>query len=1272
MIRSSFKKGSDSWRSAFQLAGLHQPQVMILRQIKTFLRRKGLTGLYVGRCLQTVPEGSVVLFPYRPAVLNCGITGVLAFKKRSDEKVDSPIPTLEQRVQSLSEYTWETIQKKGLETEADYLGGEELLGEIKHLCRDLKTADGFCEIYSSKSQQDQISTLWDTFQKLIETEEQARIRNTGHLAPEEYVVISRRVVALKDISWSLKHELLDNIEKVGLLGRFEQYDEAPLAVKQLMGINLVFNNLDRLEVRGRDSAGISLFFQLDKPVFSQFQESLKEASLIDELETRQAGQVLMNRSIRITNRDSEVSIVFTYKVAAEVGSLGDNVRYLRTQVREDEIFQHLIRIPHLHQTMVGHTRWASVGEITEANCHPVDNFGVTPKGIDEGDHAGTPGRDSTGTIHVCLNGDIDNYQSLKLEYEKETGKSIASAITTDTKIIPLQIERHLQQNKTLQESFRLAVNDFEGSHAIAMHSDLDPGKIFLAQRGSGQAVFVGIAKDHYVPASEIYGFVEATARYVKLDGASTDEDPSRQSRGHIFVLDQDKAGGIEGIQAIAYDGTPIELSEKDIRETEVTSRDIDRQNYPHYFLKEISESPGSVEQTVQSRVSILERNGKRYPEVLLDDSVIPPRLQKALEKADIRNIFFIGQGTAGIAASGCSGLLSYYLKGTDIRIGSFRASEFSGFMVDDALEDTLVVAITQSGTTTDTNRAIDMARERGAFTLAIVNRRDSDITFKVDGVLYTSTGRDIEMSVASTKAYYSQVAAGSILGLKLAQLTGSRTDDFVLAEIEHLLRIPADMKTVLAKHEEIGRSARELAVTKTYWAVVGSGPNKVSADEIRIKLSELCYKTISSDVVEDKKHIDLSSEPLIFVCAAGNRDDVVSDIVKDTAIFKAHKAVPIVVTTESERRFDPYADVVIRVPEVKERFAPIINTLAGHIWGYYAALAINEESRFLFDFRRQMNDHVAESIDQDMDVYEIVLDEGFREKVLRFYTAFKERMRRGRYATAMGLNMASDLTLLLKYLSGRLPMSDFEFDFGRKGTAPNMLTAFFECLGEIINTMARPIDAIKHQAKTVTVGTSRIVERVEGLLFEALQDHGFSKSQLTNMNVLVLKRLQEVVAEILGTTLYSIEGLNYLGEPVEDSTIHVIKKDGSAAGLTSRVETDNRLLGTKRTIVKNGNVFIGKGRRDDRSILAVPVLSTGTKIDRLALYNVAFRKEVELEKKIAALGGKFHHIRNIVEETSIAWKDVYLDLLEIEDLFGMSAEKIAESIVNRLNGGSTS
>ncbi len=1241
---------------------------MIVETIKSVIRRIGVTGLYVGKSPRTVPEGSLVVFPYDASVLNCGITGILAFKRRSREVIEFPFPELESKIGGLVERNWHAVTERGLGLEEHYLGGEQVLSEMRSLCKDLKRGDGFYEVVSGPGNDERVSALCGRLKDIIETEEQARIQQTGSLSPEIYSVIHGRINQLKDLLWSLEHEVLENVKKVRFLGNFEQYDESAAVVKQLREINLVFNNLDRLEVRGRDSAGISVLFVLDQEAFAQFQARLEEGSLVGELSARQADHVLRNRSISVNEHGSSVSLVFTYKIAAEIGSLGDNVQYLRRQVREDSIFQHLMRLPYVHQTTVAHTRWASVGEISEANCHPVDNFGVGPR--HPGAHAdrGVPGQHSgNGTIHVCLNGDIDNYQSLKVDYERETGQSIIAEISTDTKIIPLQVQRYLKNNQTLEEAFRLAVSDFEGSHAIAMHSDLAPGKVFLAQKGSGQAMFVGLAKDHYVPASETYGFVEETSRYVKLGGENA--GTSGHAQGSIFVLDQDSPGGLEGIKAMYYDGTPIQLSEEDIRETEVTSRDIDRQNFPHYFLKEISESPRSVEQTVHSRVSIIERNGDRHPQVLLDDSVVHPRLQEALAKGLIRNVFFMGQGTAGVAASGCAELVGYYLKGTDIRVASFKASEFSGFMVDDTLEDTLVVAITQSGTTTDTNRAVDMARERGAHTLAIVNRRDSDITFKVDGVFYTSTGRDIEMSVASTKAYYSQIAAGSILGLKLAQLTRSRTDDFVLAEIEHLLSLPAAMKATLAKHKEIGHSAERYAVTKQYWAIVGSGPNKVSADEIRIKLSELCYKTISSDVVEDKKHIDLSAEPLIFVCAAGNREDVISDIVKDTAIFKAHQAVPIVVASEGETRFDPYADAVILVPEVKERFAPIINTLAGHIWGYYAALTINQESRFLFDFRAQINEHVAMSSDRNMDVYEIVLDEGFREKIARFYAVFKERVSRGRYATALALNMASDLMLLLKYLSGRLPMSDFEFDFGVKGTAPNMLGAFFECLGKMIDAMARPIDAIKHQAKTVTVGTSRIVEKVEGLLFEGLKKQGFSENQLTNMNVLVLKRLQKVIAEIMGTTLYRIEGLNFLGEPVEESTIHVVKKEGSAEHLVSRVETDKRLVGTKRIIVKNGNVFIGRGRRDSRSILVIPVMSVGTKTDHLVLFNVAFEQEVELQQKVDALGGKYHHIRNIVEETSIAWQDEYLNLLKIEELFGMSAEKIAEAIVSSLKDG---
>ncbi|MBW2264655.1 MAG: SIS domain-containing protein [Deltaproteobacteria bacterium] len=1219
--------------------------------IKSLLRKIGITGLYFCRSLRNVPEGSVVVFPYDETVISCGITGILAFKRPFPAANHSgDVRQLEQMVESLSECFLGKPDKKALGGGGNETDEKDLLRKTRRLCEGFKTHALFYELFSNRAYQEKLAALCTRLEGIIKNAQQTLEGEKGRLAADKFDEIALRITELRDIVWLLKHEVVANIEKVTDLGCFGRHDAPPAAVGLLKEINLIFNNLDRLEVRGRDSAGISVLCVVDQSIFSQFRQRLQDESLLDEFKARTAHKVLANRCIRINEKGpSGISVAFTYKIAAEVGGLGDNVQYLRNQVLGDSIFLHLLRFPLIQHSVLAHTRWASVGEISEPNCHPVDNDSL-----------------DSGIIHVCLNGDIDNYRALRRNFERETGRSIAPEITTDTKIIPLRIEQHLLKTNSIEEAFRLAVSEFEGSHAIAMHSDLAPGKVFLAQKGSGQAIFVGLAKDYYVPASETYGFVEQTQRYVKMDGEKKEDGLSGKTQGQIFILDSNSEGGLGGIRAMYYDGTPIELSEKDVKETGITSRDIDRQGYPHYFLKEISESPRSVEQTIQGRLSILKENGNRRPQILLDNTVIPDRLESAFRENRIRKIFFIGQGTAGIAASGCTTLLRDYLNHTNIRVASFKASEFSGFMLDDTLDDTLVIAITQSGTTTDTNRAIDMARGLRAYTMAIVNRRDSDITFKVDGVLYTSTGRDIEMSVASTKAYYCQIVAGSILGLRIAQLTESRTDDFLMAEIAQLWELSSCMNKVLQGQSKIRQSAERFSVTKTYWAIVGSGPNKVAADEIRIKLSELCYKSISSDVVEDKKHIDLSSEPLILVCAAGSRDSVVTDIVKDTAIFKAHEAVPIVIATEGEDRFEPYADSVIYVPKIKEHFAPILNTLAGHLWGYYAALTINKESQYLFNFREEISNHIDTSTDNGLDVYEIVLDKAFREKTAGFYRAFKERIRLNRYATAMAIHTASDLMLLLKYLAGSLPIRDFEFDFGVKGTAPNMLRSFFACIGKIINEMTRPIDAIKHQAKTVTVGTSRISEKVEGLLFEALENRGFNKHQLTTSNILVLKRLQEVVAEIKGVTIYKIAGLSILGEPTEESTIYLASKEGSSAGMISRIESNNRLHGTKHIIVKNGNVFIGKGKRDNRSILIAPVISVGTKIDHLVLFDIEFQRQLELGKKVDALGGKYHHIRNLIEETSLPWEDGHLNLLEIEELFGMSAEKISEHIVSKL------
>ncbi len=1192
----------------------------------------------------------------------CGFTGIITVKQQGAETLSSvDAVSLNEKINKIKEQC-SAAGSPCLES-----------GEIKALgdaVRGLKRDALFFQIFTDEKMQADLSRLAEELSGIIRKGTKLLSDQMGHLKSDEVDAIVSHLEALKDIEWCLSREILENIQKIKDLHKGNLYSSVTVYKK----INAVLNSIDRLEVRGRDSAGISLIFILNAAEFEIFRKNIESLNLPEELEERLKGNVLLNKCITLheipdKNGDIQKGISLTYKVAAEIGKLGDNIAFLRNQIKDDQILQVLAMFPNLYHTVLSHTRWASVGAISEPNCHPVDN-----KVIGLADTLTLSPPYSLPIIHVCLNGDIDNYLELKEKFEAE-GIQIPHDITTDTKIIPLQIEKYIKKGFPAAEAFRLAMNDFKGSHAIAMHTNLAPGKIFLAQKGSGQAIFVGLAEDHYISASEVYGFVEETPYYLKMNGEKTIKDKNgKELKGQIFILDQESEGGLEGIKAFFYDGTPVDLKKEDIKATHITSRDIDRQGFPHYFLKEISEAPSSVEKTIQNRWKI-EHNGYEKRVIALDEKTVPKSLKDALIQDKIRRIFFVGQGTAGIAAQACADILTYYMADPSLMITSLKASEMSGFKLGEKAEhsmnDTLVVAITQSGTTADTNRTIDMVKERGAHTLAIVNRRDSDITFKVNGVMYTSSGRDIEMSVASTKAFYSQIVAGAVLGLYMARLKGRRNDEFVSHEIEELLELPSYMRKILSMKEKIEKSAKKIATTKAYWAAVGSGPNKTSSDEIRIKLSELCYKTVSSDFVEDKKHIDLSAEPLIIVCAAGTRETVIGDIIKDTAIFRADKALPVIIANEGDDRFAPYADPenIFHVPVVNEHFAPIVNTLVGHLWGYYAALAINDGSRFLYDFRQEIQAEIDEYAGKGLDVYELILEGNFREKIARFYNQFRIKKAENRLPSSMGFVASSDLTLLLKYLSGRLPVSDFELDFNIKGTALNMLNKLFECLGKSINGMARPVDAIKHQAKTVTVGTSRLSEKIDGILFESLESHGFRISQIINRNVIVLKNLQRIVSDIPGSTLYRIKGLNLLGEPTDESTIEMIKRTGTSLNISSRAEKDKRLQGTKNIIVRQGNIYIGKGRKDNRSILVIPIISdspfTPNMIEYLLLLNIAFKEDVTLPAKIKALGGKYEHIKNIVLENNIVWNDNLIDLLEIHDLFGKSAEKIGEFIVSQ-------
>jgi len=1232
--------------------------IKVTNIIKTFLCLIFSCRIYIGRHPASVQAPAIILFPFLPAQFNCGFAGLMTCRlsgKDADTAADRTINGL-----------WKEVQANGLQAVTQkgcvdgYLKGMDDLRAIETAVLELKREDAQEFLFFHAGRQADLINAAGEMRRFLADEEKLLENQTAVTDSADMEIINSRILLLKDICWMLEKDILANMQKVLLLTGVEKPTLMPPdAFRKYRKFNLLLNALDRLEVRGRDSAGIQLVFELKNE--AQLQEvvrQIRENGLLEEYQQRAQKGDLQNYSIFVaegqTGCPGGSSVAFTYKTFSIVGELGRNVAQLRKYIQNDLILQYFCSLEANCETALTHTRWASVGSITEENCHPVNNHTTASSTPVYPFYPGVQAQ-----ISAVLNGDIDNYPALRQELEKD-GDLIAQQVTTDTKIIPLQIEKYLKAGQSLPEAFRLAVNDFEGSHAIAMTSALEPGKMFLALKGSGQSIYVGLSPDQYMFSSELYGLVEVMPRFIKMNGEAVNGNVA----GQLFILDQNCGGGLAGLSACHYDGKKIELSESNLQTAEITTRDIDRGGYPHFFLKEISESALSVKRTLRGKYRITgSNNSAAHVDFNMGTDIVPDAVRKALVNGTLKNIVVVGHGTAAVAGQVVADALSYYLQSRQLNILARVASELSGFGLNAEGPDTLIIPITQSGTTTDTNRAVAMARERGAHIIAIVNRRQSDITAMAHGVFYTSDGRDIEMSVASTKAFYAQIVAGQVLALFFAQLLGTRSNNDIARQLRRLESIPVLMDQIFARRDDIAASVQK-AADKRYWAIVGSGPNKAAADEVRIKLSELCYKTISSDIVENKKHIDLSSEPLILVCAAGNPATVVEDVVKDVAIFKAHKASVIVFADEGETRFQQIADAVILIPAAPAPLPVVLNTMAGHLWGYYAARAIDDEAQIFREFRNLLAMEFTKRTKTKLSIFDIldmIADVSFCRLINDFYILFKSRSQKGAFNILGGKTIA-DLLLLLKYAAGKLPLQDIRQEFNPEENLINPFDLLDATLGAAIDELTRPIDAIRHQAKTVTVGTSRKEKELKGIVFDLLQALKFSAKNLTYRNIMSVHRLQPAVAEVRGYSVYDVNGLDEQGNPTVDSTIAVKAKGGAAAQMKSRADHSTTLMGVKKTIVSTGHVYLGRGKTDNAPIMIIPLQGAGSQISNLLLIHIIFNENLNLPEKIEVLGNRYDDIRNLINEYNLVWNDEYLDDLPLEFLFSEPIEVIAGKI----------
>jgi glutamine---fructose-6-phosphate transaminase (isomerizing) len=1083
----------------------------------------------------------------------------------------------------------------GVDFSKDPLGTETGILKFFRLTRSLKERiENFETVFREPIHQGESTKLADELWDLVVKEEGAfkqleeKVEQSGsRILFDELGIYRHRLAKLKDVLWTIRYDILGNIGKIKELAVGLGLDPGHISTYQLLelrSLNGVLGSIDqRLETRGRDSLGMLSSYTFETyDDYQKFLKLLQNKGLRQEFEERQFIKNLGNFSISVSHvskaegklventetiqENGPVTITFVYKVAEVIGKLGDNTKRIKASLFQDKILRAILDVGILERAGVklAHSRWASAGITSEENCHPVDNIGLYLSRSGQRYEATWqsppklyPGYKKMGRVFVVLNGDIENYNrealagltvypNLTEEYKARAAldRMIDENITTDTKTIPLRIEHYLGQGHKLEDAIRLAANDFAGSFAFQVYSDLEPGKVFLCVGGSGQGLYIGLSDEGYHPSSEVHGFIEETQEYVQVK-SGRDGEPT------VVVIDGSKQPVPENITKIASNGAQSHYTEDDIERTDLTSRDIflDRNGEygpkrDHYLDKEISEAGEMWKTVIMSRAEIAKGpGGIEIPKINIEEDALPNWVLDKFRRKEIRKIIFTGMGTADAAGMAIANILLGYLKkipNVSIEVTSELATDLSAKYPEEpgSMSDTLVVGISQSGGTTDTNTFLKKAANCGASLLGIINKRDSDAVNLIKdpryngGVLYTGTGREIEIAVASTKAYYAQIAAGTLYAMRIAQVLakefGVDLNDELVSDIKDLKAMPILMDEFLGgvvsnPEHPLHRAAQNWPLKRLNWKVLGCGANFPAAKEVRIKLSEECYMTMPTDALENFKHIDFSTEPCTFILAAnvrGEEDFITQNLPPEVDKMLAHNIPVIIITHVGDKRFegkkarikDKFGNMVtvpvdvIEVPvvygeaghekRIAEKFSPVISALAGHKLAYEIAKAMDERRAELVGSiiaaiktkQEAVEKGIERQIAADMHILDkdkpleisrkLLEDRGYLDAVIRNLDKLKSSIQEG----FLNNEFTSEDTDLLNdyYYAFRMMRIGQEHDIAMSlsdfGFNPNMnelvfLKNFVSILDYWKSKLMRTIDSVRHQAKFVTVGT---------------------------------------------------------------------------------------------------------------------------------------------------------------------------------------------------------
>ena len=530
---------------------------------------------------------------------------------------------------------------------------------------------------------------------------------------------------------------------------------------------------------------------------------------------------------------------------------------------------------------IGHTRWATHGAPNDVNAHPhVDN---------------------DNRVAIVHNGIIENFAVLRLELEEQGCKFLSE---TDTEVASHLLSTTLASrgDGDLAGAMRDVCKRLEGAFTLVAVSTDDPDLVVAARRNS--PLVVGRGEGENFLASDVAAFIAHTREAVELG-----QDQVVELRADSVVVTD-------------YDGDPVEVNEYHVDwDTSAAEKD----GYDYFMLKEIVEQPRAVADTLLGRVTV---DGR----LTLDEMRLSPAELRGVEK-----IVIIACGTSYHA-----GLIAKYAVEHWCRIPC-EVEVASEFRYRDPILDqqTLVIAISQSGESMDTLMAVRYAREQRAKVLAICNVNGSTIPRESDGVLYTHAGP--EVGVAATKTFLTQLAACYLIGLYLAQVRGMKFGDEINAVIAQLATMPEQIEKVLDTVQPVRELAHSLADADTV-LFLGRHVGYPVAMEGALKLKELAYMHAEAFAAGELKHgpIALIEEglPVVVVVPSPKGRSVLHDkIVSNIQEVRARGARTIVIAEEGDESVRPYSDVLIEIPAVPTLLQPIVSTIPMQVFACELALA---------------------------------------------------------------------------------------------------------------------------------------------------------------------------------------------------------------------------------------------------------------------------------------------------------------------------------------------